>query len=405
MNHVLLFDLQYGGHHGEYIEHLVSGFHARTPSTRRVQRLTVLVPPAFLEVHPTARRAIEDAQSAGCTLAPIAADEVSAFESAPSLAKQAYIEWRILSRAAQRLKPDHSIAMYLDRLLPMAAVMPSFSGQLSGIYFRPSFHYAAQGWNFDGRRSWSTRIKQRARRTREQAVLQAAAARRFVHRVWVLDPWVRARTSKVGVLPDPVAAPQGSDAHGFRKTFNIEPHRTIFLLFGQLTARKGVVETLAAIEKMSEPEARQTCLICMGAPDAATAAQLQDPHLRMRLQAKGVQLVVHPQFVDEAERERAFAAADVVLLPYRNHIGMSAVLIRAAHAQTPVIASRTGLLGALTRKHQLGLSVDAQSAPALCSAMVAFLTGAPPQYEGDRALAFAKTYSPQCFVDTLLAEL
>ena len=50
----------------------------------------------------------------------------------------------------------------------------------------------------------------------------------------------------------------------------------------------------------------------------------------------------------------AFAACDIVLLPYIGHFGSSGVMAQAAAAGKPMIASDENLVGARVRDYRLG---------------------------------------------------
>jgi glycosyltransferase involved in cell wall biosynthesis len=60
--------------------------------------------------------------------------------------------------------------------------------------------------------------------------------------------------------------------------------------------------------------------------------------------------------------ELCFEVADVVLVTYQGHMGMSSVLIRAALAGKPVIGTSMGTIGATIDAYQLGLSIDPSNA-------------------------------------------
>jgi hypothetical protein len=54
----------------------------------------------------------------------------------------------------------------------------------------------------------------------------------------------------------------------------------------------------------------------------------------------------------------AFDSTDWVLVLYRNHLGSSSVLVRAALAGKPVLSTHLGQIGQLTNTQDLGAVVD-----------------------------------------------
>jgi glycosyltransferase involved in cell wall biosynthesis len=139
----------------------------------------------------------------------------------------------------------------------------------------------------------------------------------------------------------------------------------MLLLFGVLSSRKGVQQVLDAMRLLPADQLRSVTL-CLVGPVHASAK-----HLITNAQAVlGNRLKVLDNFVSEADVQSYFAAADIVLAPYPRHVGMSAVIIRAAAAEKPVVASAFGLMGALVKAHRLGLAVDAREPAAIAEAIL-----------------------------------
>jgi glycosyltransferase involved in cell wall biosynthesis len=81
----------------------------------------------------------------------------------------------------------------------------------------------------------------------------------------------------------------------------------------------------------------------------------------------------------------------VVLAPYQRHVGMSGILLLAAAAGTPVLSSNYGLMGALVRRHQLGITVDSTSIADIANGLQYCLTQSPATLcDRQRMHAFAQ---------------
>ena len=127
--------------------------------------------------------------------------------------------------------------------------------------------------------------------------------------------------------------------------------------------------------------------------------------------ASRAQILVHDHFVPERDVQRYFELADVVLGTYQRHVGSSGILIRAAAAGTPVLASDYGLLGEQTRRHRIGLAVDSRSTSAVAETLERLLgaldPGDPtsPIWDLGSMKSFAAANTPRSYADTLLNQI
>ena len=115
-----------------------------------------------------------------------------------------------------------------------------------------------------------------------------------------------------------------------------------------------------------------------------------------------VQLVTHDKFIPDEQIQPYFGLADIVLALYQHHIGMSAILIRAAAAGKPVLASDYGLMGELVRRHQLGCAVDSTQPAAIAQELATFLAGQPSSTLNlQKAAQFAQENHAACFAQAI----
>ena len=121
-----------------------------------------------------------------------------------------------------------------------------------------------------------------------------------------------------------------------------------------------------------------------------------------RLQGLGVQVISSPEYVSQEQAQALFEATDVVLVAYRQHIGMSGVLMRAAAHGRPVLSQRDGLMGELVNRHQLGVTVDTTDPIALTGALTAMIDNDPATtFDSAKAHAFALAHDTTGFQATL----
>jgi glycosyltransferase involved in cell wall biosynthesis len=150
-----------------------------------------------------------------------------------------------------------------------------------------------------------------------------------------------------------------------RAALGIPQDASLALLFGHLRADKGLGDALAALAQV--PELR---LLVAGEEQGALAAarpQLQSPALAGRV-------TVREGFLEMDEVARLFAAADTVVLPYRQ-ASQSGVLLLAYGFQRPVVAYPVGGLRESVRDGETGwlcARADVESlARALCASVKA----------------------------------
>ncbi len=222
-------------------------------------------------------------------------------------------------------------------------------GRMGGIYHRPRF-LAAPRWSPN---RW----------------LKQVGFRRLVCRGWlrplvlldeylVRDLQAQHPSAPFHYLPNP--CPIGFEADGVsaRRQLGVPADRRVFLFYGGGYRRKGLHVAVAAMRQV--PVSEPAFLLCVGRlnPQGETALALEE------LKRQGRACLID-RYVSSAEERLSFAAADVVLLPYLNHFGISAVLSQAVAARKPVIASDEQLLGRLTRDYRLGLLFPSGDAAAL----------------------------------------
>jgi glycosyltransferase involved in cell wall biosynthesis len=152
--------------------------------------------------------------------------------------------------------------------------------------------------------------------------------------------------------------------------------RKRFLFFGQLSGRKnlrGVVEALESLPFL----VRRQIELCVAGPMESGQERATADLLRRLCALEGLAVDAVLRHLSSAETADVFADADIVLLPYMQHVGMSSVLVLAARASKPVIATCCGLLGHLVRERCLGISADCSDLHNLAGAFRQALSSPP----------------------------
>ena len=204
-------------------------------------------------------------------------------------------------------------------------------------------------------------------------------------------------------LPDPVKIYDDDQkrAQQLRSTLKIEPHRQVFLLFGTLVARKGIYKLLEALPLLTSQTCQKLCVLLVGEPGSQDYQRIRN-QISILDQTLPLQIIAVTEFVAEGNIQPYFHLADFILAPYQKHMGMSAILIRAAAAKKPILASDYGIMGKIVHQNELGLTIDATQPQEIARGITKFLEyGSNLGFNPTKAYEFAQKNSPGAFAQTL----
>ena len=396
---IMLFDLKTTGHHATYLHHLLQyGLH-------NDNQVKIVVTPKFMAQHVNV---INAAAQYGRQVewVPITADEYSWHQAnSHSLVKRVWVEWQLFCRYAKQLQIEQALVMYIDHFqLPLALGLAAPCA-IAGIYFRPTFHYK----QFMGN---SLSLSDRLRAWRQETLWRRALHHPQLRVLFSLDPLAVAPLQQLGgakivQLPDPIqwCEPSSDRVHTLSNELCLKTQRCKFLLFGTLHERKGIFPLLAAIKQLPADQQQQIALLLVGQimADNKTKFLMEIKEMTQQLP---IQIVVHNEFVAEADVPAYFMLADVVLASYQQHVGSSGILLWAAAAGKPVLASEYGLIGELVRHHHLGVTVDSTQPREIAQGIKAFLTNNPDTlFSRPAAGQFATANSAKHFAQTVWKNL
>ena len=357
---LMLFDLSIFGHHAAYIKHLVQYWGDR----QLTDRLDVVVSPLFIEKHADVVDLVTEYNQKNIQIVPIStAEEVALKSRSSKLGRtwRSFQEWQLLCQYARSLDTSECLIMYLDTCqIPLAVGLKS-PCKLSGIYFKPTFHYS----NFNG---YVPSRKSYIQQYREKTILARMLKHPQMKTLFCLDPFVIKHLERLNphvgavYLPDPVEVnrntPTKLQPDILKAKLGIEAGRQIFLLFGSFEAeRKGVYQILEAISQLPSNLSAQICLLIVGNAHLPEQAAIQS-RIEWLQKSQPVQVITQFEYISEDTVQAYFQLTDIVLAPYQRHIGMSGILLLAAAAQKPVLSSNYGLMGEMVKRYQLGLGVD-----------------------------------------------
>jgi glycosyltransferase involved in cell wall biosynthesis len=188
-----------------------------------------------------------------------------------------------------------------------------------------------------------------------------------------------------------------------RENLAIELNRRVFLMFGSLQKRKGIYQLFDAIARLPSHLCQKLCLLFVGPIDSPTVFHNRIAHL---CESLPIQIITQDQFVPDRDIQPYFQLADVILAPYQRHIGMSAILVRAAAAGKPVLSTNYGLMGEIVKRYKLGIAVDASIPAEIAQGLTQFITHSPETFfDRSRMQCFAEENLAEKFATTVFQNL
>ena len=343
---ILIFEPDASGHHSGYLYHLIINFLQNDYS----YKLIILVSPDFFLKHP---QIIQKTLSPRVQWIKFSEKEFVEWKKPKSVFKRSVLEWDLFCQYAKKYNSVLGFFMYIDYLQLAVLTQPAPPCPISGILFRPTLvNYPANSW------------KERLNYWRKNIILRYFVKNKNLDSLFNLDPFATDyilknwNTEKVKFLPDPVQLyPTTKTKSEVKTSLGIDESKTVFLIFGFLDSRKGIADVMKAIGKISGETSQKGCLLIVG-PWEENERKLFNIQLPKIQQTTNFQIVVKDGFVKDEDIQQYFKVADYAFALYNKHFGMSAIMVRAAAAQKPLISSNFGLIGKIVVENELGITID-----------------------------------------------
>jgi glycosyltransferase involved in cell wall biosynthesis len=187
---------------------------------------------------------------------------------------------------------------------------------------------------------------------------------------------------------DPWLSKSGLTREQARDRLNLPSDKFIFLHCGTSFPVKGLHDACTAINMLG-PELKSKLML-------VRAGKLWDPDLKPVIDSLG-RLV--DEYIDQEDLNDYYAAADCVLMPYRNHTGSSGVLIHSAANRRPVITPDYAIIGDFTTRCKLGYLYKHLDLDSLADAMRRAIEGS--YIQGPEAKEFVELNSKEKFFEEL----
>ncbi|MCU0471312.1 MAG: glycosyltransferase [Arcicella sp.] len=342
---ILIFEPDASGHHSGYLYHLIINYLQNNYNFK----LLVLVAPNFFTEHP---QIIEKTISKNVVWLSFSEEEYQRWLQPKSVLQRANFEWKLFCQYAKTYNAHEGLLMYIDYLQLAILTQTPPPCLISGILFRPTLvNYHADSW------------KEKLNHWRKALILKQVLKQKVVRHIFNLDPFAtqfiqeKWGSKKVQFLPDPVQIYPSQQSISDTKTLlGIERNRTVFLIFGFLDSRKGISDVMNALEAIDKEKSKKGTLLLVG-PWEESERQKFDNQLDTLKNKTYFQILLVDKFIPDEEIQPYFEITDYVLALYDKHIGMSAITVRAAAAQKPLLTYDFGLMGKMVSEHELGLIV------------------------------------------------
>ncbi|MFD1144046.1 glycosyltransferase [Larkinella insperata] len=388
---ILLFDTIIDGHHADYLTHLIRYW----VDKRLAGELIVVTQQAF---QPCFQDLTDGQPGAGnVRFVPISPSDIEAVHGA-SMLTRSFKEWNLLLKYVQTYQPTHALLMYFDLFQLATWLGRSAPCPISGIYFRPDFHYKQ-----------NPGFKAQLNGFRKKVTLKGALRQATLANVFCLDHSAveglrqLSPAAKIWPLADPVESYTLTPAEvgALRTKLGIESGRQVFLLFGYLDERKGIEPLLEAVKELPADRQKAVCLVLAGPVQPAFQEKIE-----RKLAEVGdlVQVVRVFREIKGREIQLFFELADYALALYQKHVGMASVVVRAAVSRKPVLASDYGYLGHLVQSEQLGAVADTTEPSAIRAMVERVLAGKIP-YSAENLQKLADRNSDVYFAETIFNHL
>ena len=343
---ILIFEPDASGHHPGYLYHLIINFLQNDYS----YKLTVLVSPDFFIKHP---QILQKTISPRVQWIKLSKAEFAIWEKPKSIFKRSILEWDLFCKYAKTYKSTFGFFMYIDHLQFAVLTQPAPPCPISGILFRPTLvNYRPNS------------LKEKLNYWRKNITLKCFVKNRNLDSLFNLDIFATDyikknwNTEKVKFLPDPVQVyPTTKSKSEVKAGLGIDKSKKVFLIFGFLDSRKGITEVMEAIGNIERDKSKKGCLLIVG-PWEEKELKLFNSQLSKIKQSTDFQIVIIDSFIKDEDIQQYFKVADYALTLYNKHIGMSAIMVRAAAAQKPLVSSSFGLLGKIVIENELGITIN-----------------------------------------------
>lgn len=172
---------------------------------------------------------------------------------------------------------------------------------------------------------------------------------------------------KIKYLPDPIyVVPSNNEfKEALRKNLDLPKNKTIFLNFGHLDDRKGILEFLEGVSMLSEEQRKEIHLILAGKIEPNFQNKVEEYLKKLPNLTSSLLFERHSPETMQA----LFELTDWTLALYPKFMGSASMVIRSAFAGKPVLGSNLGAISHQISQNKLGVSADPENPAKIARAL------------------------------------
>ena len=383
---ILIFDLQITGHHSEYIEHLIDYIDLQS-SNEYVFVVNPKLKDNFPNIH------IKGANKSNILWVFIGNDELNLILGS-NVILRSLREVEIIKKYASIYKIDHVLAMYFNTLQIGMGINKKLNFTISGILFL----------QFTRMRKKS--VSERFKYLRKYIVTNLYSRNKSIKYIYILNDNKAVQkfndlfhTSIFKMLPDPVPQIEEEAHFNLKEYFQIENKRSVLLMFGALSERKGTIESIEALNFINEEDLKKISLLIVGSASDSFHLKISAAISQIQKKSLNASIYYYRDFVSNSRMKSIFNQSDIILLPYKNAEASSGILGHAIASKKIVIASGNGLIKDIVEENNLGLLVNPITAMEIGN-KISEVLGIYKTYN-IKSLSYISSHSPEKFVEIL----
>ena len=152
-----------------------------------------------------------------------------------------------------------------------------------------------------------------------------------------------------------------------------EPGRKIFVLFGYMQKRKGILQLLYSFKYLDKSIISQVVFYIAGKIDEKIKKEVIQIENGIREIHDNIKLNIWDRYEKDKELVSLITSSDCILAPYQYFTGSSGVILWAAGAGKPIITQDYGLMRRWTYENKLGITTDTANPRKIAEAITKFL--------------------------------
>ena len=353
----VFFDAKSTGHHGEFLENIISGL-SEEDSTDSLIVCNFLLFDRLNQCKLSCSSKIK--------IMPIETDEMAFIESAKNQIQRGNRELKVLKSYLSDSGAKSLVLMDMN-IHQLALSSWKYSREnpisISGILFNPLTPPKRKALENNSINSYLTHL-------RKKLQIFLLLRNKSIKSVFILNDrdavdymnsWSFSR-NVFRFLIDPI--PVGMrEIQVLSKKPKLNSHFR-FIMTGAMSPRKGCLEVIKALNKANFPNGTKVSLKLMGAfsKEYPEYEELLLSEIEaLKLARMDVQVKLKNEFITNEAFCQEISNSDCVLAPYIGFFGSSGMIGHACRYEKPLLVSSKGLIGEIVRESKLGICVDPQN--------------------------------------------